>query len=144
MLKNIPPIISPAMLKALSEMGHGDTVVLADGNFPAESVGKNKLVIRCDGFPIPELLDAILTLLPLDTYVPKPVSFMEVVPGDTVKTPIWDEYKAIIQKHNGAEADLIGHVERFAFYEKAAEAYLIIATGETALYGNIILQKGTI
>ena len=144
MLKNIPSVISPPMLKALSEMGHGDTLVLADRNFPAESVGKNSQVIRCDGFYIPELLEAILTLLPLDTYIEKPVSFMQVVPGDPVETPIWDEYKAILQKNSGAKVDLVEHVERFAFYEKAAAAYLIIATGETALYGNIILQKGTI
>lgn len=144
MLKNIPAIISPSLLKALSEMGHGDTLVLADANFPSESVGKDSLVIRCDGHPIPALLDAILTLFPLDTYVPKPVSFMEVVPGDDVKTPIWDEYHALLQKHNAGWGDLVEHVERFAFYEKAASAYLIIATGETALYGNVILQKGTL
>ena len=144
MLKNVPSVISPAMLKALSEMGHGDTLVLADSNFPSESVGKNCQVIRCDGFPIPQLLDAILTMLPLDTYVEKPVSFMQVMPGDPVETPIWAEYEAIIQKHNAGKTDLVGQVERFAFYEKAAAAYLIIATGETALYGNIILQKGTL
>ena len=144
MLKNVPSVISPAMLKALSEMGHGDTLVLADGNFPSESVGKNGQVIRCDGFHIPELLDAVLTMLPLDAYVEKPVSFMQVVPGDPVETPIWKEYEAIIQKHTGGKKDLVAHVERFAFYEKAAAAYLIIATGETALYGNIILQKGVI
>ena len=147
MLRNIPPILSPALLKALREMGHGDTLVLADRNFPSESVGKmggDSLVIRYDGFGIPALLDAILTLLPLDTYVPKPVSFMQVVPGDPVETPIWDEYRAIIMKRGETPGDPVEEVERFAFYEKAAAAYLIIATGETALYGNVILQKGTL
>lgn len=143
MLKNIPPVISPALLKALCEMGHGDTLVLADRNFPSESVGKNGVVIRCDGIHVPELLDAILTLFPLDTYVPKPVALMEKVPGDTVETPIWAEFDAIIQKHDN-RPDLVEHIERFAFYEKSAAAYLIIATGETALYGNLILQKGVI
>ena len=144
MLLNIPAVISPAMLKALSEMGHGDTLVLADGNFPSESVGKNAIVLRCDGFAIPELLDAILQLVPLDRYVEKPVSFMEVMPGDPVETPVWEVYQDILTKHCPERPNLVGHVERFAFYEKAAAAYLIIATGETALYGNIILQKGTI
>ena len=144
MLRNIPPILSPDLLKALREMGHGDTLVLADRNFPAESVGKHNLVIRYDGFRIPELLDAILTLFPLDTYVPKPVSFMQVMPGDPVETPIWEEYRAIVKKRGELPTDPVEEVERFAFYQKAAAAYLIIATGETALYGNIILQKGTL
>ena len=144
MLRNIPPVLSPALLKALREMGHGDTLVLADRNFPSESMGRNSLVIRCDGLGIPELLDAILTLLPLDTYVPKPVSFMQVVPGDPVETPIWEEYRAIVRKRGEIPGDPVEEVERFAFYQKAAAAYLIIATGETALYGNIILQKGTL
>ena len=144
MLKNIPSVISPPMLKALSEMGHGDTLVLADRNFPAESVGKNSQVIRCDGFYIPELLEAILTLLPLDTYVAKPVSFMKVVPGDPVETPIWDEYKAILQKNCGADVDLVENIERFAFYERAKAAYCVVATGEEAIYANIILKKGVV
>lgn len=144
MLKNISPLISPALLKALSEMGHGDTLVLADANFPAESTGKDCIVLRCDGFPIPALLDAILALMPLDNYVPHPVSFMQVTPGDSVETPIWEEYRAIIKKHEPEKKDPVQEVERFAFYEKAQKAYLIIATGEKALYGNIILQKGTL
>ena len=133
MLKGISPLLSPELLKALDEMGHGDTLVIADGNFPAESVGKNAKVIRADGHGVPELLDAVLALLPLDAYVDAPVSLMEVVPGDTCGTPkIWDKYKDIQM------------VERFAFYEKAKDAYLIIATGETAIYANILLQKGVV
>ena len=96
MLKGISPLLSPELLKALDEMGHGDTLVIADGNFPAESVGKNAKVIRADGHGVPELLDAILTLFPLDTYVEKPVNLMQVMPGDTAKTPIWDEYLSLI------------------------------------------------
>ena len=144
MLKGIPKIISPELLKVLCEMGHSDTIVIADGNFPAESMGKNAKVIRCDGHGGAELLDAILQLFPLDTYVEKPVSLMEVVSGDNVETPIWDEYKSIIAKYDDRGADTVANIERFAFYEEAKKAYAIIATGESALYANIILQKGVI
>ena len=144
MLKGIPKIISPELLKVLCEMGHSDTIVIADGNFPAESMGKNAKVIRCDGHGGVELLDAILQLFPLDTYVEKPVSLMAVVPGDNVETPIWDEYKSIISKYDDRGADTVANIERFAFYEEAKKAYAIIATGESALYANVILQKGVI
>lgn len=144
MLKGISPLLSPELLKALDEMGHGDTLVIADGNFPAKSVGKNAKVIRADGHGVPELLDAVLALLPLDAYVDAPVSLMEVVPGDTCGTPkIWDKYKDILHRHE-PEHSGIQMVERFAFYEKAKDAYLIIATGETAIYANILLQKGVV
>ena len=144
MLKNIPAILSPELLKVLCEMGHSDRIVIADGNFPAESIGKNAIVIRADGHGVPELLDAILTLFPLDTYTEKPVSLMEVMPGDPVKTPIWDEYRAIVAKHDARGADAIGMIERFAFYEEARKAYVIIATGEKAVYANVMLQKGVV
>lgn len=144
MLKGIPKIISPALLKALCEMGHGDTLVIADGNFPAESVGKNALVIRYDAVGVTPLLKAILELFPLDTYVEKPVSLMAVVPGDKVETPIWEEYKAAIREVDARGDDTVENIERFAFYEKAKDAYLVIATSESALYANIILQKGVV
>ena len=144
MLKNIPPILSPELLKVLCEMGHSDRIVIADGNFPAESMGKNAIVIRADGHGVPELLDAILTLFPLDTYVEKPVSLMQVMPGDTAKTPIWDTYQEIIARHDRRGADAVGEIERFAFYEEAKQAYAIIATGEKAVYANVMLQKGVV
>jgi L-fucose mutarotase len=144
MLKGIPAIISPELLKVLCEMGHGDTLVIADGNFPAESVGKNAIVIRCDGHGVPELLDAILQLFPLDSYVKHPVKLMEVVPGDQVETPIWDTFIKTISKYDKRGADTIGKIERFAFYDEARKAYAIIATGEKALYANIMLQKGVV
>jgi L-fucose mutarotase len=144
MLKGIPQIISPELLKVLCEMGHSDRIVIADGNFPAESMGKNSKVIRCDGHGVPELLDAILELFPLDTYVDTPVSLMEVMPGDNAKTPIWDTYKEIIAKHDPRGAETVGTIERFAFYEEAKKAYAIIATSEKAIYANIMLQKGVI
>ena len=142
MLKNIPSVLSPELLKTLMEMGHGDYLVIGDGNFPAATNAKR--LIRCDGHGGAELLDAILQLFPLDTYVEKPVSLMEVVPGDNVETPIWDEYKEIISRYDGRGADTVTNIERFAFYEKAKKAYAIIATGESALYANVILQKGVI
>lgn len=144
MLKGIPGILSPELLKILCEMGHSDKIVLSDGNFPAESMGKNCNVIRCDGHGVPELLDAILKVFPIDTYVEKPVSLMEVVPGDTVETPIWDTYKEIVSKYDERGKDAIENIERFDFYDLAKESYAIVATGEKALYANIILQKGVV
>lgn len=144
MLKNIPKILSPELLKVLCEMGHSDRIVLSDGNFPAESMGKNGVVIRCDGHGVPELLDAILQVFPLDTYVDCPVSLMEVTPGDPVETPIWDTYASIVEKYDSRGRKAIQNIERFAYYEETKTAYAIVATGESALYANIMLQKGVI
>ena len=144
MLKGIPQILSPELLKVLCEMGHGDRLVIADGNFPAESMGKNAKVIRCDGHGVPELLDAILKVLPLDPYVDKPVNLTQVMPGDKVETPIWEEYKKIVGLNDQRGENAVGEIERFAFYEQAKTSYAIIATGEKALYANIMLQKGVV
>ncbi len=144
MLKGIPSVLSPELLKALCEMGHGDEVVIADGNFPTESVGKNAVVVRADGHGVPEILDAVLSLIPLDTYTEKPVALMQLVEGETCGVPpIWDKYDEIIKKHEGKSAN-IEYTERFAFYERAKNAYLIIATGEEAIYANILLKKGVV
>ena len=144
MLNGVPKILSPELLKVLCEMGHSDRIVLGDGNFPAETMGKDAIVIRCDGHGVPELLDAILTVFPLDPYVEHPVSLMEVMPGDPVETPIWDEYGKIVAKHDKRGEKAIGHIERFAFYEEAKKCYCVVATGEKALYANIMLQKGVV
>ncbi|GAA0068648.1 RbsD/FucU domain-containing protein [Clostridium sardiniense] len=144
MLKGVPQILSPNLLKVLCEMGHSDQIVIADGNFPTESMGKDCIVIRCDGHGIPELLDAILKVFPLDTYVEKPVNLMKVMVGDTVLTPIWDDYKKIISKYDNRGEETVGTIERFKFYDEAKKAYAIIATGEKALYANVILQKGVV
>lgn len=144
MLKNVPKILSPELLKVLCEMGHSDQIVIADGNFPSESIGKQSKVIRMDGHNIPDILDAILQIFPLDTYVENPVTLMEVVNGDTVETPIWDTYKKIIQTYDKRGQQSIHYMERFDFYKEAKLAYAIIATGEKALYANIMLQKGVI
>lgn len=144
MLKGIPKILSPELLKVLAEMGHSDRIVIADGNFPAESMGKNAIVIRCDGNGVPELLNAVLQVFPLDTYVEKPVNLMEVMPGDKVETPIWDIYREIVKKYDDRGDKAIGTIERFAFYEDAKSAYAIVATGESAVYANVMLQKGVV
>lgn len=141
MLKGIPSILSPELLKILMEMGHGDEIVLADGNFPAASHAAR--LVRCDGHGIPELLDAVLRLFPLDAYVTKPAALMQVVPGDPVETPIWDAYADIVRERCGL-TDPFEQVERFRFYERARSAYAIVATGERALYANLILKKGVI
>ena len=144
MLKNIPEILSPQLLKVLCEMGHSDSLVISDGNFPSESLGKDAIVIRCDGHGVPEILDAILQLFPLDTYVEKPVSLMEVMPGDKVETPIWEDYKNIVKKYDNRGEKAVGNIERFKFYDEAKKAYTIIATSERALYANVMLQKGVV
>lgn len=141
MLKNISPLISPELLKILAEMGHGDEIVIADGNFPAHAV--NDRVVRADGHGGVELLDAILNLFPLDTYAEKNAMLMQVVSGDKVETPIWDEYQATMEKYEKDNVR-IDHIERFAFYERAKTAYAVVATGEKALYANLILKKGVI
>lgn len=141
MLKGIPNVISPELLKILMEMGHGDELVIADGNFPAASVAQR--LVRADGLGGTTILDAILQLLPLDQYVPAPVALMAVVAGDTVKPAIWDEYRTIITRHEPAFTDF-EMVERYAFYERAKKAYAVLATSESAQYANVILKKGVI
>lgn len=146
MLKGIPKILSPELLKILCEMGHSDRLVIADGNFPAESVGKDAIVLRFDGHGVPELLDAILKVFPLDSYVEKPVYLMELVPGDIgkIETPIWDTYNEIIAKYDDRGAACVGTIERFQFYEEAKQVYCIIATSEKAPYANVMIQKGVV
>lgn len=141
MLKNIPKIMSPELLKTLMEMGHGDEIVIADGNFPAETIGRR--VVRCDGHGVTELLDAVMKFFPLDTYTEKPVMLMEVVRGDPVVPTIWEDYKAVINKYE-PENCKIEMIERFEFYERARKAYAVVATGEEAVYANIILKKGVV
>jgi L-fucose mutarotase len=141
MLKNMPPILSPELMKVLMEMGHGDEMVLADGNFPAASVARR--LVRCDGHGVPELLEAVLKFFPLDIYVDRPVALMSVVPGDKTKPTIWERYRAIINTSGERFSDF-EFIERFAFYERARQAYAVVATSEKALYANVILKKGVL
>ena len=139
MLKGISPVISPELLKILCEMGHGDEIVIGDGNFPAASNAKR--LVRLDGHGVPEILEGILKLIPLDTYVESPAMLMATGAGEA--TPeIWAKYEEIITAENG-ETNIL-QIERFAFYERARNAYAVIATGESAIYANIILKKGIV
>ena len=141
MLRTIPPILSPDLLHALAAMGHGDDIVIADANYPAESSGLP--CIRLDGISATDALEAILTLLPLDSFVPDPALVMQVV-GDPDAVPdVVREFQTIIDRVADNPAK-IGGLERFAFYERARSAYAVVQTGERRLYGNIILKKGVI
>ena len=137
-------MLSPELLKVLCEMGHGDTIVIADGNFPAQSMGKNAIVIRMDGHGVPEILEAILQVFPLDQYVEKPVSLMERVPGDQADVSIWKTYDKLIAAAESRGTGVIQKLERFAFYDESKKAYAIIATSERSQYANVILQKGCV
>ena len=147
MLKNIPPILSPELLKVLCEMGHSDRICIGDGNFPGSAMAKaeNAVFLRADGHGVPELLDAILQVIPLDAYVDTPVMLMEKMDCDKdLHIPVWDEYKQIVAKHDERGASAVGAYERFEFYEQAKKCYCIIQTGETAIYANVIVQKGVV
>ncbi|TVR33673.1 MAG: fucose isomerase [Spirochaetaceae bacterium] len=141
MLKNIPSILNPDLLKILMEMGHGDELCIGDGNFPAAAYAQR--LVRLDGHGVAPILDAILALYPLDDFVKKPAFLMQLVDPATPTPPIWAEYEKLCRTH---EKDFAGfeHVERFAFYEQAKRCYAVVATGETSLYANIILKKGVI
>ena len=141
MLLGIPSILSPELLKIMMEMGHADELVIGDGNFPAASMAQR--LIRLDGHGVPDLVGTILTFFPLDTFVDAPVGLMEVVPGDDTVPAIWDTYREIVARRAGAETK-IEMIERFTFYERAKKAYAIVATGETAIYANVILKKGVV
>ena len=141
MLKGIPKILSPDLLHTLRAMGHGDMIVIGDANFPAESMAQRCL--RLDGLSATEVLDAILTLFPLDTFVENPAHVMQVV-GDPDAIPeIVREFQGIVDRHADVKTTIAG-VERFAFYDMARQAFAIVQTGEDRLYGNIILTKGVI
>lgn len=144
MLKGIPEIITPELLKVLDEMGHGDTVVIGDGNFPAESVGRDSEVIRLDGHGVPEVLEAVLRLIPLDQYVEKPVMLMDRVEGDNADVSIWQTYMRLIGEAEGRDESSVEFLERFAFYDEARKAYAVVATSEKSQYANVILRKGCI
>ena len=147
MLKNIPPILSPELLKVLCEMGHGERICIGDGNFLSATLSRAEgaVLVRADGHGIPALLDAILQVMPLDTYVDTPVMTMQKMERDKdLDVPVWDDYRAIIAKYDDRGEKAIGSYERFAFYEEAKKCYCILQTGETAIYANIILQKGIV
>ena len=141
MLYNIDPILSPELLYTLRAMGHGDEIVLGDANFPAESIGPT--CIRADGSDCSDVLRAVLSLMPLDTFVPHPAHSMAVVDDPDTTPEAVAEFQTIIGEVAG-DSRTIKPIERFAFYERAAKAFAIVQTGERRLYGNVILTKGVV
>lgn len=141
MLRGISPLVGPELLAVLCRMGHGDEIVLADAHFPGETV--NRRVLRADGLRIPDLLDAVLPLIVVDTFVDDPIVMMQAVPGDRLDPAVEEAYLVPIRRH-APDAPAIARMERFAFYDRASQAFAVVMTGETAKYGNIILKKGVI
>ncbi len=141
MLRGIHPLLAPDLLHALASMGHGDAIAIVDANFPAVSVGRR--VIGLPGADAPSTLDAVLTLFPLDTSNSPAAFTMEVV-GDphAIPEPV-AAFAAVFTEHGLADSE-IGTLERFAFYEKAREAFAVVRTGELRKYGNILLVKGVV
>jgi len=139
MLIGIKPCISPELLSVLYRMGHGDEIVLADAFFTGDSL--NSRVVRADGIRIPDLLDGILRLINLDSYVKDPVVMMQPVPGDELDPEVERRYREVIDRY-WPDTPPIARMERFAFYDRARKAFAVVMTGETVKYGNIILKKG--
>ena len=140
MLKNSPPILGPDLLAILRAMGHGDEIAIVDANYPADGAGP--VLVRLDGVSATDVLDAILTLMPLDDFVDEAAICMQVVGNASQREPVMDEFDAIITKHEPAMK--LASLERFAFYERVAKGYAIVQSGERRLYGNILLKKGVI
>jgi L-fucose mutarotase len=142
MLKNIPPVISPELMKILMEMGHNDYIILADANYPVMS--GTQRAVRLDGVPVDTLLDAVLQFFPLDSFIENPVTLMKPLPHET--TPeIWSKFDAVLKKWDTEKAYReFRLIKRMEFYQYARGAYAIVQTGTTARYANIALQKGVV
>lgn len=141
MLKGLDPLLSPDLLQTLRAMGHGDEIVIVDANYPAEAMALP--VVRLDGIPATAVLEAVLSVMPLDTFVPEAAWHMEVVGKPEADEPIFHEFRDAVRRHEGADT-AVGRIERFAFYERAKACFAVVATGERRLYGNIILKKGVV
>ncbi len=139
MLKGLSPLLSPELLHALASMGHGDELLIVDANFPAASHARR--LLRLPGVSATEALEAVLSVLPLDDFGPQPALSMQVVGDPTAVPEIVAEFNALLARH-GATA--CGALERFDFYERAQQAFVVLATGERRLYGNILLKKGVL
>ena len=138
MLKGISPCLSPELLKVLAEMGHGDEIVRADAHFPGHSV--NSRTLRADGVSVTQMLDAVIPLFELDSYA-DPLVMMEAVEGDELDPAVEAEYLAAIRAHTPDAPNPV-RIDRFAFYDRAGEAYAVVVTGEIRKYGNVLLKKG--
>ena len=146
MLKTINPLLNADVLHALAAMGHGDYLVLCDANFPSESVARKSILgrlLRIDGASVTDVADAVLSLMPLDTFIDDAAQCMEVVGAPGERPEVQAEVQAVIDAHETDSFPLVP-VERFAFYDKASSAYAVIASGERRFYGCFILTKGVI
>ena len=140
MLKNIPPLLGPDLLAILRAMGHGDEIAIVDANYPADSAGP--ALVRLDGISATDVLEAVLTLMPLDDFVDEAAIVMQVVGDASARPPVVDEFDAIVKKHEPKMG--VSSLERFAFYDRVKTGYAIVQSGERRLYGNILLKKGII
>ena len=141
MLKGISHILGPDLLRILQAMGHGDELAIVDANFPAETNAQQ--LVRMDGHSATTVLEAVLSVLPLDNYVDSPIQTMQVVDAPSAVPSIVEEFHSIV-RHSAPRVTKYGTLERFAFYERAKHSFAIVATGETRLYGNILIKKGVI
>lgn len=140
MLRNIPKILPPDLVKYMMEMGHADVMILADANYPGTSHAKH--IIRMDSVEIPELLEAILPFFPLDNFIPNPVRLMKNLPTEPVPE-IWKTYRSLLEKYDRDDAfKEFDFMDRLPFYGESEKAYVIVQTGDTSRYANIVLQKG--
>jgi len=147
MLKGVPRILSPELLKILCEMGHNDVIVIGDANFPGTALAQSggAKIVRADGIGAVEMLDAILTMIPTDAYVDTPVVLMEKEPQDKdLEIPIWKEFEAVVEKHDPRGKEAIGFINRFDFYAQTKNAYAVVQTGEQAVYACVMVRKGVI
>lgn len=141
MLKHVSPLVSPQLMLVLMEMGHGDELVLADGNFPAAS--HTRRLVRADGLPMRPLLEGVLRLLPIDTFVTEVALVMQPVDPQAPEPAIWKDFRQQLRSAEGRTIELT-RLERYAFYERAKQAYAVVSTGESAHYANLILKKGVL
>jgi L-fucose mutarotase len=140
MLKNIDPILTPDLLRVLRAMGHGDEIAIVDANYPSSSAGPQ--IVRLDGLDTTRVLDAVLSVMPLDEFVPEAAFYMQVVGDPTRIEPTTKDFASVIAKHESKAK--LGSIERFAFYDRVKGAFAIVVTGERRLYGNILLKKGIV
>lgn len=140
MLKNIPPLLGPDLLGILRAMGHGDEIAIVDANYPADSAGP--VLVRLDGIAATDVLEAILTVMPLDDFVEESAICMQVVGNASQREPVMEEFENILAHHEPSRR--LTSLERFAFYDRVKQGYAVVQTGERRLYGNIILKKGIV
>jgi L-fucose mutarotase len=143
LLKNINPLLSPQLLEVLRGMGHGDELCLVDANFPAEALAGQRAIVRLDGVGMPDAANAIFSVLPLDTFVDRPIVRMEMVGKPLDMAEVQVDVLKLARQHYGATQEM-GSLERFAFYEAARRSFAVVVTGDRRPYGCFLIKKGVI